>query len=109
MLCDSCKNKNICKHYEYFKNILFDISIQINSCEMYSNKIQTSTPMYNPDKRPVYRQPLPSTVVEEVEDNEEEEEEKIIINLDECNNEPHSATIVDLFMKGDNEDGKENR
>ena len=108
MLCDSCKNKSICKHYEYFKNILLDISIQINSCEMYSNKIQPSTPTYNPDKRPVYRQPLPSTVVEEVEDNEEEEE-KIIINLDECNNEPHSATIVDLFMKGDNEDGKENR
>jgi hypothetical protein len=108
MLCDSCKNKNICKHYEYFNNILLDISIQVNSCEMYSNKIQSSTPIYNPDKRPIYRQPLPSTIEEEVEDNMEEEE-KIIIDLNTCDNEPHSATIVDLFMKGDHEDGKENR
>ena len=30
MICKSCKNKNICKHYEYFKNIDIDITIQID-------------------------------------------------------------------------------
>ena len=110
MLCNSCKNKCICKHYEYFNNILINITVQVNECELYTNNniVQNVQPMvHNPDKRPAYRQPLPSTYVDEEEIDENEE--RVYINMDNYDNEPKSATIVDLFMKGDNEDGKEDR
>ena len=98
MLCDSCKNKCICKHYEYFNNILLDITIQVTNCELYSNKQER--PIVNPDKRPLYRQPLPN--LEPVkEEPVEDEEEKIVVNIEDYNNEPQSASIIDLVMKGD--------
>ena len=98
MLCDSCKNKCICKHYEYFNNILLNITVQVTNCELYTNKIEQ--PVYNPDKKPLYRQPLPN--LEPEEEIIEEEEEKIVINIEDYNNEPQTASIIDLFMKGDN-------
>lgn len=99
MLCDSCKNKCICKHYEYFNNILLNITIQVTNCELYSNK-QESRPIVNPDKRPLYRQPLPNLEPAK-EDPVEDEEEKIVVNIEDYNNEPQSASIIDLVMKGD--------
>lgn len=99
MLCDSCKNKCICKHYEYFNNILLNIIVQVTDCELYSNK-QGQRPIVNPDKRPLYRQPLPN--LEPVkEEPVEDEEEKIVVNIEDYNNEPQSASIIDLVMKGD--------
>ena len=99
MLCDSCKNKCICKHYEYFNNILLNITVQVTNCELYSNK-QEQRPIVNPDKRPLYRQPLPN--LEPVKDEPvEDEEEKIVVNIEDYNNEPQSASIIDLVMKGD--------
>lgn len=99
MLCDSCKNKCICKHYEYFNNILLNIIVQVTDCELYSNK-QEQRPIVNPDKRPLYRQPLPN--LEPVkEEPVEDEEEKIVVNIEDYNNEPQSASIIDLVMKGD--------
>ena len=100
MLCDSCKNKCICKHYEYFNNILLDIAIQVTNCELYSNK-QELRPIVNPDKRPLYRQPLPNLEPVEEDPAEDEEEEKIVVNIEDYNNEPQSASIIDLVMKGD--------
>ena len=98
MLCDSCKNKCICKHYEYFNNILLNITVQVTNCELYSNKQER--PIVNPDKRPLYRQPLPN--LEPIkEEPVEDEEEKIVVNIEDYNNEPHSASIIDLVMKGD--------
>jgi hypothetical protein len=99
MLCDSCKNKCICKHYEYFNNILLDITVQVTNCELYSNK-QEQRPIVNPDKRPLYRQPLPN--LEPIkEESVEDEEEKIVVNIEDYSNEPQSASIIDLVMKGD--------
>ena len=99
MLCDSCKNKCICKHYEYFNNILLDITVQVTNCELYSNK-QGQRPIVNPDKRPLYRQPLPN--LEPIkEEPVEDEEEKIVVNIEDYSNEPQSASIIDLVMKGD--------
>lgn len=98
MLCDSCKNKCICKHYEYFNNILLNITVQVTNCELYSNKQER--PIVNPDKRPLYRQPLPN--LEPIkEEPVEDEEEKIVVNIEDYNNEPQSASIIDLVMKGD--------
>ena len=99
MLCDSCKNKCICKHYEYFNNILLNITVQVANCELYTNKIEQPVPVYNPDKRPLYRQPLPN--LEPEEEIVEEEEEKIVINIEDYKNEPQTASIIDLLMKGD--------
>lgn len=99
MICNTCKNKFICKHYEYIKNIDIDINIQINKCELYSNNSQV--PFHNPDKRPAFRQPLPSRGIDD--DKEEEileDEEKVFVNIDDCN-EPQNISIVDMFMKGD--------
>ena len=101
MLCKSCKNKYICRHFEYIKSIAANINIQVTECEYYSNNNQQI--IHNPDKRPVdhclYRQPLPSSIeeVEEIDENEE----KVFINLDECDNAPKVTTIADMFLKGD--------
>ena len=54
----------------------------------------------NPDKRPLYRQPLPN--LEPIkEEPVEDEEEKIVVNIEDYSNEPQSASIIDLVMKGD--------
>ena len=107
MLCDTCKNKYICKHYEYIKDIEINIDIQINKCELYSNNsAHTEQPLYNPDKRPVFRQPLPSRPVNEEVENEEieEDEEKVFVNIDDCS-EPQNISIVDMFYeRGQNND-----
>jgi hypothetical protein len=105
MLCDTCKNKHICKHFEYFKNITINLAIQIEHCELFSNNQQAKPPVNNPSK-PLYRQPLPSSVIEESEE-ELEDEERVFIDITNCDKEPHSATIVDLFMKGDLTDDQE--
>lgn len=100
MLCDTCKNKYICKHYDYIKNIEIDISVQIGRCELYSNN--NSQPIvHNPDKRSLYKQPLPSRPIEE-DDVEEDDEvgERIFVDID-TYNEPQNTSIVDLIMKGD--------
>lgn len=100
MICSTCKNKFICKHYEYIKNIDIDIDIQINKCELYSNNY-SQAPFHNPDKRPAFRQPLPSRGIDD--DKEEEileDEEKVFVNIDDCS-EPQNISIVDMFMKGD--------
>ena len=99
MICKSCKNKNICKHYEYFKNIDIDIAIQITKCESYIGS--NNQAIHRIEEPRPFRQPLPSRAVND--DDEEEiidNEEKIYVNMDECN-EPQNVTIVDLFMKGD--------
>jgi CRISPR/Cas system CSM-associated protein Csm3 (group 7 of RAMP superfamily) len=104
MLCNTCKNKYICKHCEYFKSIEINIRIRVDECELYSsansnNAIQT--PFHNPDKRPAFRQPLPSRGIDD--DKEEEileDEEKVFVNIDDCT-EPQNISIVDMFMKGD--------
>ena len=99
MLCNSCKNKSICKHYEYFNGILLNITVQVTSCEMYSNNNQASQPIYNPDKRPLYREALPSLdVKEEVEDDEDVE--RVFINIDDYR-EPQNISIADMLLKGD--------
>ena len=105
MLCNTCKNKCICKHYEYFKSIILNIDIQINNCELYSsNNSNTTQTLYRNEERPSFRQPLPSTYVDP-DDNaslsDEEDEERVYVNIDNLDNEPHSASIIDLFMKGD--------
>lgn len=111
MLCDTCKNKRICKHYEYFNNITVNIDIQINNCELYSNN--NISPIHT-EERPIYRQPLPSTYIDPEENitllsTEDEEEERVYIDMNSLNNEPQSASIVDLFMRGeDNNDKKKN-
>ena len=102
MLCDTCKNKRICKHYEYFNNITVNIDIQINNCELYSNN--NISPIHT-EERPIYRQPLPSTYTDP-DDNispssDEEDEERVYIDMNNINKEPQSASIVDLFMKGE--------
>ena len=112
MLCDTCKNKRICKHYEYFNNITVNMDIQINNCELYSNNKISSI---HTEERPIYRQPLPSTYVDPEENitllstEDEEEEERVYIDMNSLNNEPQSASIVDLFMRGeDSNDKKKN-
>lgn len=104
MLCDTCKNKRICKHHEYFNNITVNIDIQINNCELYSNNNASS--IHN-EERPIYRQPLPSTYVDPEENitllstEDEEEEERVYIDMNNINKEPKADSIVDLFMKGE--------
>lgn len=100
MLCNTCKNKQICKHYEYFKNISINLTIQLERCELYSNNQQAAPPTSIQDKKPIYRQPLPSTIQEEV-DILEEDEERVVIDLSNYKDEPDSLSIVDLVMKGD--------
>ena len=46
MLCDTCKNKHICKHFEYFKNITINLAIQIEYCELFSNNQQANNRSY---------------------------------------------------------------
>ena len=107
MLCDTCKNKRICKHYDYFNNITINVDIQINNCELYSNNSNGVQMSFHNEERPTYRQPLPSTYVDpEEESSIDEEEERVYINMDSYNNEPQKASIIDLFMKGDNEHDK---
>ena len=108
MLCDTCKNKRICKHYEYFNNITVNIDIQINNCELYSNNNISSIHI---EERPIYRQPLPSTYVDPEENiallsTEDEEEERVYIDMNNLNNEPRTDSIVDLFMKGEDKNDK---
>lgn len=100
MLCDTCKNKRICKHHEYFNNITVNMDIQINNCELYSNNNVSSI---HTEERPIYRQPLPSTYVDPEEDlSTEEDEERVYIDMNNLNNKkPNNASIVDLFMKGE--------
>jgi hypothetical protein len=98
MLCDTCKNKRICKHCEYFNNITVNIDIQINNCELYSNNNVSSI---HTEERPIYRQPLPSTYVDPEEDIAEDEEERVYIDMNNINKEPKADSIVDLFMKGE--------
>lgn len=107
MLCNTCKNKQICKHYEYFKNISINLTVQIEHCELFSNNQQPI--IHNPDKRPMslYRQPLPSSVEDETVEEIEDDEERVFIDIDNYNNEPQSATIVDLFLKGEFTDDPE--
>ena len=107
MICNSCKNRNICKHYEYINNILIDITVQITACELYTNNnITQSKPTVI--ERPQFRQPLPSTYVDE-DDDIDDDEEKVYVDMSTIDRTPQSATIVDLFMKGDLEDGEEDR
>lgn len=108
MLCDSCKNKLICKYYECFNNAPIKLSVQVNECELYSGNSQPI--MHNPDKRPAFRQPLPSRPIDaDEEENDITEEERVYINIDDIDNTQKGATIVDLFMRGEDEDGKEDR
>lgn len=108
MLCNTCKNKHICKYYEYINNITIDVDIQVNKCELYSNN---NIPSIHTEERPIYRQPLPSTYVDPEENmtllsTEDEEEERVYIDMNNINNEPQSASIVDLFMRGENNNDK---
>ena len=103
MLCKTCKNKHICKHYEYIKNIDINMIIQITDCELFSSNNEQLI-FHNPDKRPVtplYREPLPSTYQEEEEEIDDEDEEKVYINIDNYDNNPKTVSIVDMIMKGD--------
>jgi hypothetical protein len=69
-----------------------------------SNNSNTTHTLYRNEERPSFRQPLPSTYVDP-DDNatlsDEEDEERVYVNIDNLDNEPHSASIIDLFMKGD--------
>ncbi len=108
MLCNTCKNKYICKHYEYFNNITIDMNILIDKCELYSNN--TNVQPIHIEERPAYRQPLPSTYVDP-DDNiallsDDEEEERVYVDVTSLNNEPQKASIIDLFMKGEEEHDK---
>jgi hypothetical protein len=106
MLCDTCKNKRICKHYEYFNNITVNIDIQINNCELYSNK---NTSSIHTEERPIYRQPLPSTYVDPEENtalSDEEDEERVYIDMNSLDNEPRTDSIIDLVMRGENKNDK---
>lgn len=110
MLCNSCKNKHICKYYEYFNNATIHLVVQVNECELFSGNQQ---PIVNPAyKAPAasFRQPLPSRPVDEEEEEEIDiaELEKVYININNMDKEPQSASIVDLLMKGDNSNEKEN-
>lgn len=109
MLCNTCKNKHICKHYEYFNNIIIDVDIQVQKCELYSNNMNQPSHVHI-EERPAYRQPLPSTYIDP-DDNiallsNEEEEERVYVDVTSLNNEPQNASIIDLFMKGENEHDK---
>ena len=103
MLCDTCKNKHICKHYEYIKNITVNMTIQITDCELFSSNNQ-QTVFHTPEQRsvtPLYREPLPSTYQDDEEEIDDENEEKVYINIDSYDNSPKTASIVDMIMKGD--------
>lgn len=104
MLCDKCKNKHICKHYEYIKSITININMQVTECELFSSDNQQPV-FHNPDKRPItplYREPLPSTYQEEEEEEiDDENEERVYINIDNYDNNPKTVSIVDMIMKGD--------
>lgn len=111
MLCNTCKNKHICKHYEYFNNIIIDINIKVEKCELYSNNANVHSTHI--EERPAYRQPLPSTYIDP-DDNiallsDEEDEERVYVDVTTLNNEPKTASIVDLFMKGENEHDKKKK
>ncbi len=109
MLCDTCKNKHICKHFEYFKNISINLIIKIDHCELFSNNQQVAAP--SPPtinvSQPTYRQPLPSTIEDEVDILEEEDEERVIIDLNNYEDKPQTSSIVDLFLKGELADDQE--
>ena len=101
MLCDSCKNKSICKHYEYFNNILLNITVQVTSCEMHSNNNQSSKPVYNPSyKQPLYREPLPSLDVQEEIEEDDDDAERVFINIDDYRD-PQNISIAEMILKGD--------
>ena len=106
MLCDTCKNKHICKYYECFNTATIKLVVQVNECELFSNN---SAPIiHNPDKRPMYRQPLPSTYVDEESETDVEDEERVYINIDNCDIAPKNNSIVDILLKGDSNNEKEN-
>ena len=79
-----------------------------NKCELYSGNSQ---PVVNPSYKaaPMFREPLPSRPIDNEPEYDIEDEEKVYINIDNIDNTPQSATIIDLVLKGEKEDGKENR
>ncbi len=99
MICDTCKNKSICKHYEYFKSILINMTIKVDSCELYSNN---KAAIQAPQRSQTFRQPLPSREVDDIieESPIDEEEERVIVNIDDYSK-PQNVSIVDMFLKGD--------
>jgi hypothetical protein len=108
MLCDTCKNKHICKYYDFINSATIKLVVQINECELYSGNSQ---PICNPSYKatPMFREPLPSRPIDNEPEYDIEDEEKVYINIDNIDNTPQSATIIDLVLKGEKEDGKENR
>ena len=106
-LCDTCKYKHICKYYDLLNSATIKLSVQVNECELFSGKTQPI--LHNPDKRPMFKEALPSRPIDNEPEDEIEDEEKVYINIDSMDNVPQSATIIDLVLRGDKEDGKENR
>ena len=105
MICKSCKNKSICKHYEYFKNM--NIEIHIDKCELFSNNSNATGQTLFKNQVPTFRQPLPSRPIDDDDDEDiVEDEEKVFVNIDDYN-EPQSTSIIDLVMKGDLTDDQE--
>lgn len=101
MLCDNCKNKVLCKYYSYIKNIPFNIDVQINYCEKYSN-CQSAENVNKVSAETVrIKQPIDyaqfNLSQNPISDNESEEvEERIIVNL-----EDHIVkkdSIIDMFL-----------
>ena len=104
MLCDTCKNKHICKFYDCFNSATIKLVVQVNECELYSNNNSAPVLIHNPSYKnpePLYRQPLPSTYVDKEEEEDDiEDEERVYINIDNYS-EPKNETIVDILLKGD--------
>ena len=106
MLCDTCKNKHICKYYETFNTASIKLVVQVNECELFSGNSQPI--LHNPDLRPMFREPLPIRPVDNTfeEEFEEQDEEKVYINIEDIDNVNKSESIIDIVMKGDKIDGK---
>ena len=107
MLCDTCKNKYICKYYEYLHNASIKLVVQVNECELFSGN--QPPVVYNPCYKDTstFRQPLPSRPVDEEKDILEEDEEKVFVDISSIDNTPSSTSIVDLLMKGELEHDEE--
>lgn len=114
MICSKCKNKRICKYYDYIITIPIDITIDISSCENFEgvgisqNNVQplfqnqqVETPM------PRIRKPLDIPVEKE---EIPEDAERIIVDI---NNLPaeedvslFDSLLSDLTIGKDEEDGE---
>ena len=113
LICDNCKNKYICKHYEYFKAIPLNITLSVSACELYEQNKKTIEMPEAPKVQ--YKQPIDYGLIDEVYKDpnviplDKKDEEVVIVNLEDYNNAPKSTSIIDIVMKGDDKNGNKEK